>query len=279
MEFEIEEMLFSDYESEILDLCEDDFDDIIKERGRDYYNRGNVLSCIKTDCAFIAKVKGSMDSPYIVEVYYDCEDDYVELNCNCPCDFPCKHEYAVLLSINNREYNEIELKPYIKQEQYDLRKIIKQIPAEELKKYLLNNKGFNSTIFDKKTFEEHFKTYLPTQKYEYYYNNLYNELMLNDYELTLKIELDTIKEYISNNEFNEPFKIIKAIIEAYNDSDKLNSDEDLFDLFSKLGMFLRIINRKCDEELKQEITDWCIKLEDQNYYNNFYLEDIVLCIK
>ena len=38
----------------------------------------------------------------------------------------------------------------------------------------------------------------------------------------------------------------------------------------------RIIFRKCDEKTKQDIHSWIIELENNNYYDNLYLEDIVV---
>ena len=84
-----------------------------------------------------------------------------------------------------------------------------------------------------------------------------------------------IRQYISNQEFEESFKILRSIINAYNDTNKLNFDDYIINQFANIGMLLRIINRKCDERTKQDIHSWIIELESENYYNNLYLEDIV----
>ena len=44
-------------------------------------------------------------------------------------------------------------------------------------------------------------------------------------------------------------------------------------------MNLRITYRKATNELKSAIDKWISKLESEDYYNNIYLEDIVLTIK
>ena len=41
-------------------------------------------------------------------------------------------------------------------------------------------------------------------------------------------------------------------------------------------MLLRIIYRKCDFSLRKDIKNWTLELESKNYYNNLYLEDIVI---
>ncbi len=44
------------------------------------------------------------------------------------------------------------------------------------------------------------------RKYDYYYNNLYNELVLNeDYKKRINSYIDTAREYISTNDFTESF--------------------------------------------------------------------------
>ena len=72
--------------------------------------------------------------------------------------------------------------------------------------------------------------------------------------------------------------IMKAIVEAWHDcKDKLDNDD--LDIMSKMGMLLRIVYRKADNELKTEINNWKQELKDHNYYDNYYLEDIILLLK
>ena len=57
------------------------------------------------------------------------------------------------------------------------------------------------------------------------------------------------------------------------------NNENVLDLILKLGVYLRIVYRKTDEELKKEINLWFKVLKKNNYYNNVYIEDLVLNTK
>lgn len=262
-------------EEDLLNEVQDNFSYQVKERGKDYYYSGNIVSCSKNNNKYYAKVSGTSDKPYIVKV--EIKKDGVEYDCTCPYDFPCKHEYAVLMAITNKEYLNIELKPELKEKKDTLQNILKKIPAEEIKKYLLSSKGVNYVCFEMKSFEDYFKKYYPNQTYEYYYNNLFNALVLDvNYENMIDSYINKIRQYVSNQEFLESFKILKSIINAYNDTNKLNFDDYIINQFPNLGMLLRIIYRKCDFSLRKDIKNWTLELESKNYYNNLYLEDIVI---
>lgn len=262
-------------EEDLLNEVQDNFSYQIKERGKDYYYSGNIVSCSKNNNKYYAKVSGTSDKPYIVKV--EIKKDGVEYDCTCPCDFPCKHEFAVLMAITNKEYLNIELKPELKEKKDTLQNILKKIPAEEIKKYLLSSKGVNYVCFEMKSFEDYFKKYYPNQTYEYYYNNLFNALVVDvNYENMIDSYINKIRQYVSNQEFLESFKILKSIINAYNDTNKLNFDDYIINQFPNLGMLLRIIYRKCDFSLRKDIKNWTLELESKNYYNNLYLEDIVI---
>ena len=262
-------------EEDLLNEVQDNFSYQIKERGKDYYYSGNIVSCSKNNNKYYAKVSGTSDKPYIVKV--EIKKDGVEYDCTCPYDFPCKHEYAVLMAITNKEYLNIELKPELKEKKDTLQNILKKIPAEEIKKYLLSSKSVNYVCFEMKSFEDYFKKYYPNQTYEYYYNNLFNALVVDvNYENMIDSYINKIRQYVSNQEFLESFKILKSIINAYNDTNKLNFDDYIINQFPNLGMLLRIIYRKCDFSLRKDIKNWTLELESKNYYNNLYLEDIVI---
>ena len=262
-------------EEDLLNEVQDNFSYQVKERGKDYYYSGNIVSCSKNNNKYYAKVSGTSDKPYIVKV--EIKKDGVEYDCTCPYDFPCKHEYAVLMAITNKEYLNIELKPELKEKKDTLQNILKKIPAEEIKKYLLSSKGVNYVCFEMKSFEDYFKKYYPNQTYEYYYNNLFNALVVDvNYENMIDSYINKIRQYVSNQEFLESFKILKSIINAYNDTNKLNFDDYIINQFPNLGMLLRIIYRKCDFSLRKDIKNWTLELESKNYYNNLYLEDIVI---
>ena len=198
-------------EEDLLDEVDDDFGYQIKERGIDYYNSGNIILCCKSNNKYYAKVRGTNDKPYIVNV--EITDDGVDYNCTCPCEYPCKHEYAVIMAITNQEYSTVDLKPEMKEKKDTLQNVLKQIPAEEIKEYLLSPKGSDYVCFEMGAFEEYFRKYYPNQSYEYYYNNLYNSLAMDgDYDEIVDSYVNKIKQYISNQEFDESFKIIIAII-------------------------------------------------------------------
>lgn len=262
-------------EEDLIDELEDEFSYQIQERGKDYYHSGNIVLCCKHDNKYYAKVRGTNDKPYIVRV--EITEDGVDYDCTCPCTYPCKHEYAVLMAITNQEYSNIELKPEEKEKKDTLQNVIKQIPAEEIKEYLLSPKGQDYVCFEMDAFEEYFRKYYPSQSYEYYYNNLYNALAVDgEYIELVDSYINKIRQYISNQEFVESFKILRSIINAYNDTNTLNVEPYIVNQFPTLGMLLRIIFRKCDEKTKQDIHSWIIELENNNYYDNLYLEDIVV---
>lgn len=265
-------------EEDLLDNLEDDFDYQIIDRGRAYYNSGKVSHVYKTGNRYSAKVYGSGDKTYDVTITVD--DDYTaDYECSCPCDFPCKHEYAVLMAISNKEYKEIELKPIIKEQQYDIFDIIEKIPADELKKYILH-KGRESVDFDNEAFDKYFSAYLPKYSYEYYYNKLYNAIILDtNYNNVTDGYINLAKNYLNKNEFEDVFKIIKSIIESYKDTDKLNFDDYVFDMLSKLAMLLRITYRKANPNIKGNIMEWARQLSSANYYDNYYLEDIIIGLR
>ena len=265
-------------EENFIDIFKEDFTSQIRKRGLEYYENGNVLNVYKSKNKYIAKVDGSDYKPY--EITLILQNNKIDYNCSCPCDYPCKHEYATLLAISNKEYLEVELKEIIKEKEMDLKNILESIPADEIKKYLLSPIGLDNVSFEMKNFSKYFISYYPIQGYYFYYNNLYNALTLEDkYKEITKDYLERIKNYIRGNKFKEVLNIAKAIIQAYNDTNKLNYDDNLIDMFLKLGMFLRITYRKSSVEDKKNLDEWINQLENKNFYDNYYLEDIMLSIK
>lgn len=261
-------------EEELVFEADDDFSFQIKERGNDYYKSGNIIYLYKDNHKYYAKVRGSGNNIYDVSI--EIKEDCIEYNCTCPCDYPCKHEYAVIRAINNGEYSSVKLKPFINEKKDSLQNIIIKIPADEIKDYLLSPEGLNYVCFEMGAFEKHFRKYYPNQSYEYYYNNLYNMLKLGvDYQTEVSTDINKIRQYISSNDFKEAFKILKSIIEAYNDAERLNNDEFIINEFANLGILFRIICRKSNEKLEKNIKSWINDLRNKNYYNNLYLEDMV----
>ena len=265
-------------EEALIDTLASDFSYQIRERGEEYYYDGNVESVYKNNNQYIAKVCGNAGKSYDVKIVIT-DENTADYTCTCPCDYPCKHEYAVIMAIANFEYLEVELKPQIREKESSIKEIIEKIPAEELKNYMLSPKGIDNVVIEIGAFSEYFRKYYPKQSYEFYYNNLYNDLVL-DNNCIKKVDLliDKARQYLSGNDFEEVFKIVKSIIEAYNDSNRLNFDDYVFDVINKLGMILRITWRKSLDETKEEIREWISKLKNNAYYNNYYLEDMVISL-
>ena len=269
------------YDEEVLkDTLAKDFSYQIKNRGEDYYYGGNIQNVYRTNNKYYAKVKGNSNKSYEVSIEVFDENN-AHYECTCPCDYPCKHEYAVIMAISNLEYSEIELKTPVKEKEVNIKSLLQKIPAEELKNYFLSlNVIDENTLIELPSFSEYFRKYYPKQKYEYYYNNLYNDLMLDTaYVYKIATYIDRANQYLSGDEFDEAFKIVKSIIEAYNDTGKLNFNDYVFDIINKLGMILRIAYRRGSNEVKEDIIKWSKDLEEKSYYNNYYIEDIILSLK
>lgn len=259
----------------IIDYEMSEFEYQIKSRGKDYYNNNRIVSIVRDGNEFIAKVDGS--KRYEVKVNYDEDDEFLYYDCTCPCEYPCKHEYAVLLAIKNKEYSNIKLKANIRKKELTVQQLIELIPAEDLKEYILSVVGRDYVCFELEHLEEHFRKYIPRQTYEYYYNNLYNSLVLDGYS---EIKYTSIaRDLINFGEYQEAFYAVKAIIEAAKDVNVLTKWDDLLNQFPTIGMLLRIIYRKGDNNVKSNINEWMQILEENNYYDSLYLEDVILSIK
>ena len=283
MKFEVEKLSI-DKKSKVLkhhEICEiidkylDDFNSQIKYRGKAYYDNDNVFLIIKNKNNFIAKVYGS--TKYEINIIIYPEDKLLSYICTCPCDFPCKHEYAVFLAIKNHEYIEKELKPFINKQEITFQKFIEKIPAKDLKSYILSEEGKENVSFEENHLKDYFISCLPRQSYEYYYNNLYNNIVLKN-EVNLKY-INISKSLLNNGEYQEAFDIVKSIIEAANDTEILSTWEELTNCLPVIGMLLRIIYRKANNETINDINIWINKLEKNNYYGSLYLEDTILSVK
>ena len=264
--------------NKIIDKNINNFQHQIIKRGKDYYKAGNVIQVIKNKNTFIAKVKGN--NYYEVKINIDNDSKTLSCNCTCPCEFLCKHEYAVLLAIKNKKYIEKELKEEIVKNNISLNELIQNIPATELKDYILKiifNKNFSDyLVLDFNDFEVDFLKYLPSQSYEYYYNNLYNYVMIND-----EIRFDCkyiIKDLINSEKYEEAFFVIKAFIEVANDTKHFEKIEIIINKYSDIALFLRMIYRKSDNILKEKIEEWLEKIRKNKYYNSLYLEDMIVSI-
>ena len=164
-------------------------------------------------------------------------------------------------------YEEKELKPYVPAKKLSEEDLIKKIPAEALKKYILSDKGLANTDFDMDDLEKTFIEYVPKQEYDYYYNNLYNCYLLKDEFFELYDSyFDEIRTYIDASDYLQAFNVIKSIIEVSHDL-----DIDIVPDLPELGMYFRIAYRKASKEIKKEIEKYVMSLIFHQYYNNCYL--------
>ena len=131
--------------------------------------------------------------------------------------------------------------------------------SEDLKNYILSEEGENYVSFEENHLKDYFISYLPRQSYEYYYNNLYNNIALKN-EVNLKY-INISKTLLNNGEYQEAFDIVKSIIEAANDTEILSKWEELTNCLPVIGMLLRIIYRKANAETINDINIWINKLE------------------
>ncbi len=262
---------------ELFQYYEDDFSKQEKQGGTNYYKNKKVVSIVKNQNHYKAKVKGRDNHSYHVDIHVHLEEGYVDYTCDCPCDFSCKHIYATMLGIKDKGYKIVELKEEAKEKKLTVLEMIERIPAEELKEYIVGDLGKEAVAFDRERLEQYFAKYLPRQNYNYYYNNLYNTLILDGYNHDLLGKyLKRIQGVLSNGEYIEAYYVCKAIIEAAKDTGNINKWQELINSFPMLAMNLRIVYRKADEELKTTISIWMKILKKKNYYDCAYLEDIVL---
>ena len=89
------------------DLFEGDIDKLfsyqIVQRGKKYYEESRVKFLEKIDDRYFAVVEGT--EKYLTIVKYNEEEKKMQVYCSCPCEFYCKHMYAVTCAIRNKEFN------------------------------------------------------------------------------------------------------------------------------------------------------------------------------
>ena len=88
------------------DLFNDDlstiFDEEIINRGKKYHEEGRVSFLEKIKNRYYAIVDGSVS--YVVIITYLEEEKRMQVYCSCPCEFFCKHIYAVIEAIRKQEF-------------------------------------------------------------------------------------------------------------------------------------------------------------------------------
>lgn len=253
------------YKPNILKKYSNLFNETIKKRGFDYYKANKVIYCRRIHNKYVSHVYGSYDNNYKVIIEF--VGNTLNLSCTCPCNFNCKHEYATLLAIKNHEYQTVKLKKQINKYHEPLAKEIQKIPAKELKEYFSKNIS-NLVNFSKNDFEETFSKYLKAQSYNYYYNNLYNAIITKEnYSLLIYKYKDDIIKCLNGTKYRSAFNIIKAIINAFADTDTINS-LDAFKTIESLSSYQYLILKKANYKLNQDIKSWHQYIKRNKYFSS-----------
>lgn len=89
------------------DLFNDDifelFDEEIINRGESYYQEKKVIFLEKIGDRYFSVVSGN--ELYVVVIKYDEISHDMQVFCSCPCEFFCKHVYAVIRAIREKKFN------------------------------------------------------------------------------------------------------------------------------------------------------------------------------
>lgn len=76
------------------------FADTIKFRGKDYFDNKMIHHCELSNSKYIAYVQGTdFSTEYKVVIAVNKENEITDMDCDCPYQSNCKHEYATLLHI------------------------------------------------------------------------------------------------------------------------------------------------------------------------------------
>lgn len=261
----------------------DEFAPQVRARGVGYYNDEMVYKCFKAKDDYIAKVFSSDDDmTYTVRI--ELQNDELVMSCTCPYEDNCKHEYATLLCIDNKKYSGLELLPFIDKEEPLLVEFLQNIPEKELKQYLVKLAHIDNFNITEESLKNHFAQYLTKDTREYFYNTLYNTILMDDCPMYLINDFaDKVRTYVDAKDYEYAFLILSTIIDALFETKKnimVNIDtEKLMDIYLKLGTYVRICYRKSNDELKAQIKQWIAKFENEQFNGDAYLEDFLLSIK
>ena len=89
---------------------DDFFEPQVITKGKDYFSNNMVLSCVKNDNEYIGFVQGSeFTKEYKVIIKMGREDLIEELECDCPFEGYCKHEYATILYLRDKFNKSIDI--------------------------------------------------------------------------------------------------------------------------------------------------------------------------
>ena len=122
------------------------FDEIIIERGLDYYESGSVVSLEYYDGEWVAEVSGSRD--YTVKVTLSENGEITNTYCDCPYDMGeyCKHQAAVFYTLRDEiESGELASK---KKKNKNLEELLEKLDKKNLVSMLMEYAGKNKHMKD-----------------------------------------------------------------------------------------------------------------------------------
>lgn len=81
------------------------FEETIRIRGNEYFNNDMIHHCELSNSKYVAYVQGTdFSTEYKVSISVNKNNEIVDMECDCPYQNKCKHEYATLLYIR-KKYN------------------------------------------------------------------------------------------------------------------------------------------------------------------------------
>lgn len=122
---------------------EEYFDDVILQRGQNYFDHGHVAKIEEVEKNhYVVEIVGS--EYYTVEIFMNEADEIVDTFCDCPYDWGdfCKHQAAALFALRkerNMEASKTNSKqPSTNRKKVDLKTIVSNLEKEELVKIILH---------------------------------------------------------------------------------------------------------------------------------------------
>lgn len=124
-----------------------------------------------------------------------------------------------------------------------------------------------------------FEVYCPEKSKEFFYNRLYNDFIINIPIFNMQKFLRLARKSVERGKYSYAFDIVSAIIDAAKESGFEDSQDIVFNEYGKMGMIIRIAYRKGNKTVKNKINKWVEKITENEYYNDIYLEDMILTIR
>ena len=270
---------------------EESIDEVILERGLDYYNDDRVDNLQKIEAGlWAAQVMGSEN--YITSVWTN-RTKIKDWECACPYDFGpvCKHVVAVFYAIRDTmELEKVANKQGItsskKTKKDNVQRILDKISKEELSKFLLEQFVGQKNL--KGAFIAKYAEYLDSdinEKYIIIVRNLYKSAQgqhgFVDYQATKRLSkkfnelIKKAKEFYKNANLLESIAICKAHIEEIptflNNMD--DSDGSPVDIYDSAFELFDHITTKAPPMLKDELFEYVVNEYPKKKYSAISLED------